>query len=185
VLVALSAIIIGVCSLFVAVYETSLTRRAQLASVWPHLDVAPSFGSGDFVLSVINSGVGPARIETASVTFSGERRQDWADVLSAVAGEPPGVDSYTSLINGRVLAANEREVILRLTGDGAETTTLISTIFDRVVEGTLDVAVCYCSVFDECWIATMQEVVERSRGVSVTRETLRVRDCRAVPTSGI
>jgi len=185
VLIALSAILIGVCSLFVAIYETSLTRKAQHASVWPHVDVAPSFRGGEFSLGVINSGVGPARIEAAWVSHSGERKQDWTDALSAVTGQPPTVDGYASVINGRVLPAGEREVILAFAREGAETTALISAIREHVIEGTFDVSVCYCSVFDECWVASMQEVVERSRGISVSRDSRRVRSCDNVPVSGI
>jgi hypothetical protein len=184
VLVALAAVLIGVCGLFVAVYETSLTRKGQRASVWPHVEVAPSFGGGGFTISVINSGVGPARIEAASVVHSGERRQDWEDVIVAVTGRELSQDAYTSLINGRVLPAGEREVIFRVAGDPLPTP-LVTALREQVSSGVLDVTVCYCSVFDECWVATMQEVVARSRGVAVSREERSVRECRSATVSGI
>ena len=61
--VAVSAMFIGVCSLFLTVYQTHLTRQAQSASVLPYLAVGiTSNGEGVYV-TLRNDGVGPARIE--------------------------------------------------------------------------------------------------------------------------
>ncbi len=38
-LVALSALLLSVCGLFISIYEASLIRRSQRASVWPYVEV--------------------------------------------------------------------------------------------------------------------------------------------------
>jgi len=38
-LIALSAVLLSVCGLFVSLYETSLMRQEQRASVWPRVSI--------------------------------------------------------------------------------------------------------------------------------------------------
>ncbi len=39
-LIGLSAVLLSVCGLFIAIYEASLIRQAQRASVWPYVEVS-------------------------------------------------------------------------------------------------------------------------------------------------
>ena len=92
-----------------------------------------------------------------------------------------------SLIGGRVLGADsERETIFAIdvradSPDPNASRRLAAALFDDSV----DVALCYCSVYDECWIARWQDVLKRSR-VSRTADDEEKRiDCASVPRSGI
>ena len=70
--VALSAMFVGVCSLFITVYQTHLTRQAQSASVLPYLAIAIVSNDSGVYVTLRNDGVGPARIEDVRVTAAGK-----------------------------------------------------------------------------------------------------------------
>lgn len=185
-MIGLSAVLLSVCGLFISMYEARLLRAHQRASVWPHVEVTPSLRTDGVTLMVRNTGVGPARIEAAAVTVNGERHDNWEAVIRRVLDEPARVNAYHSLINGRVLpAAADGEVIFEVGADGGGAGPgLLTALRDEIMEGNLDVELCYCSVYDECWTTRMQDVVNRLRGAGVERSR-EVNDCRRWPTSGI
>ena len=187
-LIALSAVLLSVCGVFIATYEAALVRRQQRASAWPHVEVAASMSRGRVELWVQNVGVGPARVRTAAVSQGGETRKDWADLIRRAGVDPKEVGSYYySLINGRVLPPDsEREVIWRLTEeDGAAAPALIALLRREILEGQIDVTLCYCSVYDECWMSGLQDVIQRSRGVEAAAGDRAVDSCDGAPRSGI
>jgi hypothetical protein len=63
---------VGVCSLFITLYQTHLTRQAQSASVLPYLAIAITSNSDGVYVTLRNDGVGPARIEDVRVTAAGK-----------------------------------------------------------------------------------------------------------------
>lgn len=55
-----------------------------------------------------------------------------------------------------------------------------------IVEGRLDVVLCYCSVYDQCWKASIQEVIRSFQGKAAPkREVISIKQCEAMETSGI
>ncbi len=186
-LVGLSALLLSLCGLFIAVYEASLFRQAQRASVWPHVEVAASMTPAAIKLWVENTGVGPARIQAAAVTHEGKTLANWTELLHQVTGEAPTeYDYYYSLINGRVLPTNEPETIFAVAdSSGSHAAAAMMQLREGVLAGTVDVAVCYCSVYDECWTSSLQDLLRRSRGKAALRETRVVANCEAAPQSGI
>lgn len=187
VLVGLSALLLSVCGLFISIYEMSLIRQAQRASVWPHVEVAVSIRQEGIKLWVQNTGVGPARIQAAAITYKGETQADWQDlILSLVGEEAASVSTYQSMINGRVLpSSSSREKIFGLTKDsGAVEREVIGRLRRAILEGLVDVTVCYCSVFDECWTSSLQDTVGRLRGITSSGSG-EVDDCDSIKRSGI
>lgn len=93
---------------------------------------------------------------------------------------------YHSLINGRVLPPNSEKItILRVSRDSAEAPgVLMQRLRESIVERNLDVRVCYCSVYDECWTARMHDVVGRAQGVAVP-SSRPAESCETAPSSGI
>lgn len=184
-LVGLSALLLSFCGLFIAIYEASLIRQAQRASVWPHVEVVPSTSQDTVKLIVQNTGVGPARIRAAAVTYEGETLAGWSELIRRTTGEEPD-GFYRNLINGRVLSGDSpQEVIFRVSGkNGAAARATVPPLGREILEGTVDVTVCYCSVYDECWTTSMQDVLGRLRG-EAPRGTQEVSTCDAAEHSGI
>lgn len=186
-LIALSALVLSVCGVFIAIYEAALVRRQQRASVWPYVEVAASMTREEIEVWVHNVGVGPARVRAAAVSQGGETRKDWADLIRRAGVDLKEMGSYYSLISGTVLPRDsEPEVIFRLTEeDGAAAPELIAVLRREILEGQIDVTLCYCSVYDECWTSGLQDVIQRSRGVETAVGERRVDDCDRAPRSGI
>ena len=190
-LIGLSAVLLSLCGLFIAVYEASLIRQAQRASVWPYVEVSARIQRDRISLLVQNTGVGPARIRAAAVTYKGETQANWSDLIrSVIRDDTVSVRvkiRYTSLINGRVFPSDSpEETIFRVVADsGVTTPAFITLLEDAIYDHRVDVAVCFCSVYEECWITNLQDRIRRSRGDAMPNESREVDDCDSMQRSGI
>ena len=186
-LIGLSAVVLSVCGLGIALYEASLIRAAQRANVWPHVEVAASVNSDRVMIWVQNTGVGPARIVSARLTADDQKLSSWRDLMKHVS--PVATDSteyYISLINGRVLpASSERESAFELSSHSTRSEQIADAIGEAVFRGNVDVEVCYCSVFDDCWISRLQDLVSRLRPDAEARGAEPVASCASIDPSGI
>ena len=67
-IVALSALIIGLVTAFTSIYSAYVDREYARASVWPRLEIFRSFnGNSSFSYGVSNNGTGPALIKYAKI----------------------------------------------------------------------------------------------------------------------
>ncbi len=152
-LVGISAVVIGVCALGVSLYETSLMREEQRASVVPLLELSRSyyFDGGDpdpsnwrLSLHAENVGIGPARIADFRVTVDGEPMKSWDKAMQALIGRDDPIAYGQSTVNGRTIPPDR--VVEMFDLRNAELAAEIYAEFHR-----LDFEACFCSVFDECW----------------------------------
>ncbi|MEM1270744.1 MAG: hypothetical protein AAGI08_11940, partial [Bacteroidota bacterium] len=180
--VALSALVLSLCGISVAIYEASLIRQAQRASVWPNIEVGASLRSESVSLWVNNSGVGPARIQSAALMYEGETLRNWEDLIRTLGlpalGEGMGQSFYQSMISGRVLPPGDPETIFSI--DGSQTPELAQTmnqLREAVLDGRADVQVCYCSVYEECWVSSLSKLVSRTTGESIVNPVEPVERC--------
>ena len=172
-LIALSAVLLSVCGLFVSLYEASLIREQQRASVWPHVQVGPSFTKSEVAFHVQNVGVGPARIQAASIRYQGEvvpgwqelfRRMNVRDQLTERIGEIPesvrdSLNFYYNYVNGNTLPPDSNlEDFFRLSVTGSDPVGMqVLRLFrDEVQNEGFDLVFCYCSVYDQCWVTSMR-----------------------------
>lgn len=187
-MIGLSAILLSLCGLFIAIYETSLIREQQRASVWPNVEVSPSINDGVLRIFVQNTGIGPARIIKASVIHRDEVKKNWDEMINAFEYEDEGNSGYQSLIKGRVLPpASPQELIFRIESSSENRdSNLADQLSKAIMAENIDVKLCYCSVYNECWTASMSDVMKRARGEQVlTREEKEVANCSAMEESGI
>jgi hypothetical protein len=70
-IMSVTAIVVGVGSLFVIVYQTQLMRQAQHASVLPYLSFVLMSNNERTSLMVGNTGIGPALIDEVKVLSQG------------------------------------------------------------------------------------------------------------------
>jgi hypothetical protein len=71
-IIGLTALLVGVGSLVVVVYQTQLTRQAQYASVRPYLYIQMMANDDSVGLLLTNSGIGPALIDDVRVRYKAE-----------------------------------------------------------------------------------------------------------------
>lgn len=98
-----------------------------------------------------------------SVFHSDSVLESWADLLRSKGAEPSRVDAYQSMISGRVLPGESLARAIWL--------------------GSVDVSVCYCSVYDQCWVANLQDMIRRGRGETAPLENRETDRCGDRPRS--
>jgi hypothetical protein len=162
-----SAIIISVVSLFLAFQQGDATERmvqqnARMvqASTWPYVMIGDSNGDDRgnslYKLFVINNGVGPAKIETLQITYKGQPVASVFDLAKRVAtdvGDPETAQIASSDTGGVVPA---RQTVTLLTAERPVTSPALINAFRTKARQSIDVHLCYCSIFDECWTTTFQ-----------------------------
>lgn len=144
------AVLISVAALYAALTEADASRKQTMASVWPRVIVytavqglGPDAGSNPrFSFSVQNAGIGPARIQRVEVRVDDVPVATWDEALARLLGAPAPM--LTSGLSGRVLPADTAYAIVVLTD--RDVIERVNTERDR-----LRIALCYCSVFDQCW----------------------------------
>lgn len=175
--IALSAILVSVTSLVVAIRQGETQSRLQAASTWPFLSFSNSnIGENRdsaIEFSIRNQGVGPALLKQVRMEYNGKPVQGFPELLQACCGWAPGVDvaalrrlgpeeasrglppealaQVTGVFNASVrgpYAPGERRVFMSLPRT-PQNTELWSRLNN--VRQNVDLKACYCSALGECW----------------------------------
>lgn len=162
---AVVGIFTGAVALVAALNEADAVRKQLYASVWPRIETGSDRWSREavqrreelaglegplFRFTMLNSGIGPARIAAVRVSVDGKARRTWPEVIEALTGMKD-VSFGSSTIGGRVIRSGDVVNAMTLLGEPAQL--VMDALADpgesrrRVV-----IEICYCSVFDECWI---------------------------------
>jgi hypothetical protein len=178
--VSVSAMVVGLGSLFIIVYQTMLLREQQKASALPYVMLGLQVNDEQSYVFARNTGIGPALIEDVVVRYRGdERRQDPYDFLLEVRPEMLRNDglSVDKLIPGRLVPAGEWINMLGAEGDGQEMAAVLLGLFDigevpQSWYGALGIAksgpdkaiieVTYRSVYGDRWRVSSDSVVPKA-----------------------
>ncbi|MEZ5557325.1 MAG: hypothetical protein R3E86_02085 [Pseudomonadales bacterium] len=161
---SVAGVFVGIVALYAALNESEAVRLQTAAAVWPFvqlsiLDFQTEDGAG-FTLTLENSGVGPARLRAMRVVIDGQPRSTWRDAVTAlVGGEPPLFAQ--NFASNRVLSPGERIDIFS-TSDPQ----LVAMLRERVSMADNSIAYCYCSIFDDCWVADSRGIGQEPEPVA-------------------
>lgn len=151
-LIAVCAVITSAIAVFIAWDQGRVMRGQQHGAVYPVVQVDGFVSSGaetsSMGMRISNSGVGPALIERVSLLRDGKP----IDSLAAYVEEIPSgyAHSWSSLI-GRAIAPGDAVEPLRVDWSrDAVTPDQLNSAAQLWSE--LDVEICYCSVFERCWV---------------------------------
>ncbi|HKE48576.1 MAG TPA: hypothetical protein VKB52_10975 [Rhodanobacteraceae bacterium] len=154
------ALAVSIFALAIGAWQTRLMQGQARASVWPHLEIGynSTYNSTteehSFVWRIDNNGVGPARIESVRLTLDGKPMKTWRDVLAAFGFEGETRVSTTSLAGGQVIPPSlNRETAIEAIR--INTRAIASAFQSAVPRFRMDI--CYCSVYDDCWVAHWQQ----------------------------
>ena len=181
---AMCALIISVTSLWVAVrHGHTMERMADAnsrlvsANSYPLLQHfqssaadlhSPDYTGGKRVasLNVVNSGVGPAKVETLEVFWNDRPVRTARELLQACCATPEDASLFssrgwlgTSDLQGMMLRAGEMSRLVVISRDGESAG--LAARFDEAYP-KLKVRACYCSVFDECWVSNLETLHPQS-----------------------
>jgi hypothetical protein len=158
------ALLVSVVSLWVAIATEKANQqmvdanyRMVAAASWPFLQMISSNnddGTPRITLALENAGVGPAKIQTFEVFWRGKAYGSAFQLLSeCCAPNRTFIPMGTTPVQGVVLRAGDKRQFLAV--DLRPDNTPVWQAFDKVRLNELTYRVCYCSVFDECWVSEL------------------------------
>lgn len=169
IMLGLAAIVVSGISLSVAVHHGHTMEKLVEANSFPNLEMSQTIADGEsFSVAIENSGVGPGRVESLELRLGGKAVTTPRELVNALAsahgGSIGGVRIESGNIVGRLVGANRSEEFFKISAAQPDPTAPLQTL---KAYGGMDTRLCYCSVFDECYVADSR--VERGRPKHVER----------------
>jgi hypothetical protein len=139
------------------------------AGTWPHLAIRSGNifdGVSEIRLSMVNSGVGPARLESLEMRMDDQPIGNAMDLLDECCGvaslniekEEDFVRQVGLLVTDDIdqvlIPAGEEVIFLRFAREGSNPE-IFSTL-DKA-RRLLETRACYCSVLEACWLINFRE----------------------------
>lgn len=153
--IALMAVLISFSTLFVYVYQSSLMKTQQKMSVWPHVTLSISRSLDLLTLDIVNKGVGPAIINNMRIEVDGKPVDGIAGLMDMVPDSLQSAYVYSSIYPGQVLMAGESVRIFE-----NQHPPTIQCLLEWMQGNKMNIKICYCSVYDDCWSSSGAEVSE-------------------------
>ena len=164
-ILSVASIVIAVVALYAALAESAAVRQQTAAAVWPFVQLmVENYETDDaagFSLGLTNAGVGPAKMQDVRLSVDGNVVRNWLELVASVDGDS-GVAINRNFISDRVLRPDET-VIVFSTKDAELTRKLVGATSKP--RGAL--TFCYCSIFDECWLADSRKSLNAPELVEV------------------
>lgn len=148
---SVAGVFIAVVALYAALTESAAVRQQTAAAVWPFVQISiADYDSGEsagFTMSFSNAGVGPARVRAVRLIIDGEPMRDWAHVVTHLGGTLND-QVGRSFVTDRVLSPDEKVDMIAVTDPD------LARQFQAAIANLENsISYCYCSIFDECWLA--------------------------------
>lgn len=163
-IVSISAMLISILTLMVFIYQTSLMRQQQQLSVMPYLSVSnANTGTPLFKLQLENDGIGPAFIESRTVTYL-DTVYDM-DLPTFFFEKVPLFDSlehvfHSNIRPGRMIPPGEIVNLFQI-NNSLEEAIFLKNLLDSV---NLDYQITYSSIYKQRWqIKNNQPIPKRVR----------------------
>lgn len=154
-IIGLSAIIISVASLWVALRADRTQEQLLQASVWPYIEYFSSdaTGNGDKRLAFVlrNAGVGPALVRTFAVEYNGHPYSSLRELLAAccqVSAKRHHHGILSSTVRDSVIMAHDDMPFIEVLPGQTDPHVYASVGAGRFHIG---IQICYCSVLGDCW----------------------------------
>lgn len=145
--VAFSAVLVSILTLFVYMYQARIMMEQQHASVWPYLEWTITNSPGtEFYLSVSNKGTGPAIVKHTDLKLDGQSIGHRELVRALVGNRLDSLWDFYSQVDYRVLAPGDEIRLFQVkTNEGVRLPRLPG------VSKRIQYTICYCSVYKDCW----------------------------------
>jgi hypothetical protein len=163
---AISALVISICSIGIALYNANIESRMLIANSYPYLVMgfsdAPLDGPDKverISIELLNHGVGPADERSLKIKLGGRYFRDLKTLVAATV-DPTEADAANTLLAPayddeptRFIASKDSALVFRI--DKTPQNARYWDQFDHALNTQgLGLEFCYCSVFEECWAVT-------------------------------
>lgn len=156
--IAVTSFVVAIIALYAALNEADAARKQLQSSAWPNLEAEFSFrtvpGSERIEFNLRNSGIGPAKVQSVAFTLDGEPLENWAQLVHTFTEQDNPLFSY-NWVARRVLQPDDQYALLTVTADEIDSATTIA-LQDAANAGRILGEICYCSVFEDCWMLETQ-----------------------------
>ncbi|MEQ1820010.1 MAG: hypothetical protein ABL871_15520 [Terricaulis sp.] len=174
-MLALSAIFVSMCSLWLAYNSSNSMERLVQANSMPFIQLESGNATDEGEPGVLgfaarNAGTGPARVHSFRYIVDGQavQRHGYVTVNILRACCATELDAALAAANGDVLAVIDADLTSpvantffaagdKVTAWSWRRTAINATLWNAVdqarQEGRIGMRACYCSLFDDCWIA--------------------------------
>lgn len=142
--VAIAALIVSVSAVVVGIYEASLQRNHDRAEVWPHVEIQVFTKQTGGEIDLENSGIGPAIVQSVTVTADGKPMSTWHDVLRTLNGADPAPFANFSAV-GHGLRPGDRLALIDM-----PVADIPRDFWNSIAH--VGISVCYASVFEQHWV---------------------------------
>lgn len=167
-LMSMSALLVSALTLIVFVYQTTLIRKQQYLSVYPHLRLSNNYSRTlKYQYTLVNEGIGPAFIN--SVQIIGPGGETYADFINyvddAVSKEDSIIYFHATLNKGKVIPVGETVFLIQLLGEDQlkdlgmgdlnipeNTLEGANKLYDILNNDSLQFSITYSSVYGEQWV---------------------------------
>lgn len=178
----ITALFVSLVSILIAWHHSQImselvhqNERIVQAESLPYLDIFTSDVGDDRApalrLAVQNEGVGPARIAEVVMTVNGRPVPDFKTLVDhccapgLLQGERADAKQNRGIRNGDVILSSVRDRMIR---PGEEVNAFVWTVTEAnrpivarlktaLASDAVNVSICYCSVFEECWVRTDED----------------------------
>jgi hypothetical protein len=180
---AVAAGVVSLVSLWLALHSAHSMEKLVASNSYPYVELARNMSSVDkdpetglsrkrveYIL--INSGIGPARVEWVQLMYKGKPMADLSQLLEACCAMTKEnfvpMNRRGNVVNSLVRPGDIMSMF------AAEEPRTPNPVFDALHRSMRDIelATCYCSVFDECYLrnddAKKPEPVEQCTAPKVT-----------------
>lgn len=145
-IVAILAVVIGLCTMFVYIYQAHVMSKQLEAAVWPFIEVLVSQGEKGLSLEVANKGAGPAIVRSNRLILDDQPfTEEQLDSLFVILTGKKIPHAYTT-VQSRVVAAGERFTFIEVNDPR-----YLPTLDSALKKHTVRLELCYCSIYDQCW----------------------------------
>lgn len=143
---AIIASLVGLLALLVAGYTAYIQRQQVRAQVWPRLVLGSSDVMGQYELTALNQGVGPAIVDSVQVLASGKPVRNWK-ALATLFGFKSAAPWVGSTLNQMVLTPGEHLHWIQF-----QNAADIKEFKDDWSRFHVEARVCYSSTLGESWL---------------------------------
>lgn len=164
-LLSLTALLVSLLTLAVFIYQTSLIRKQQYMSVYPHLRLGNGgTGTLNYQFTLANEGIGPAFITDLKI-YAGQGKvyDDVVDYVDSHINEEDSVWYMHSNLSPGVLIPPQDSYVLIMLADremtdelGVAPNTLegAARLYHVLNNDSLEIEITYASIYGEEWTIT-------------------------------
>jgi hypothetical protein len=160
---AISALVISVCSIGIAVYNATIESRLLKANSYPYLvtgvsDATPE-GQHRIYIDLLNNGVGPADERSLKINVGGRYVTSVRDLITTALAPADPTEAIQQLLDlhdnepTRFVASKDHVLVFRI-DETPQNARYWDQLDQTIATKHWKLEYCYCSVFEECWAVT-------------------------------